>query len=270
MDQDQSAQDRSGYGADDAFGQEQPITNKPVPVQSKGATNGNGAGRFLQPQENQTDKQGETAPRSIPVQSMLGTSSYAGDATLGAVASWPSVPNGSAAGAYAANQPDELPAPPAARAPAAMAAEDARRLSWEAADTWGDVSYTIRMTANAAAGLSYALWWVTGIIFWFSEKRNRYVRFHAWQSLMWTAGLTVLSVAGFLLTSWVLTSAASLHQPMLDALGQALKWIFILSILGLWLWPMVAAFTGHHLRLPWIFGKSAERYSALPRDPARR
>jgi hypothetical protein len=57
---------------------------------------------------------------------------------------------------------------------------------------------------------------------------------------------------------------------MLSALGEALKWIFILGILGLWLWPMVAAFTGHHLRLPWLFGKSAERYSALPRDPVRR
>jgi uncharacterized membrane protein len=269
MDQDQTLQDRNGYD-DDAFGQSQPITDKPVPVQSKSSTNENGAGRSVQPQGNQSNKQGETAPRSIPVKSMLGTSSSAGDASLGAVTAWPSIPDNRAASAYPTNQPEALPTPPALRSPAAMTAEDARRLSWEAADSWGDVSYTIRMTANAAAGLSYVLWWVTGIIFWFAEKRNRYVRFHAWQSLMWTAALTVLAVIGFLLTSFVFTSAASLHQPMLDALGQALKWIFILGILGLWLWPMVAAFTGHHLRLPWIFGKSAERYSALPRDPVRR
>ena len=75
---------------------------------------------------------------------------------------------------------------------------------------------------------------------------------------------------GFLLTSWVFTIASRSEQPMLDVLGQALKWIFILTILGLWLWPMVAAFTGHYLRLPWIFGRFAERYSALPREPARR
>ena len=269
MDQDQSSQDRNGYD-DDAFGQSQPITNKPVPVQSKSSTNGNGAGRFLQPQTNQPDKQGETAPRSIPVKSMQGTSNYTGDASLGAVASWPSIPNDPAASAYPANQPEALPTPPALRAPAAMAGVDAQQLSWEAADSWGDVSYTIRMTANMAAGLSYALWWVTGIVFWFAEKRNRYVRFHAWQSVMWTVGLSILGVIGFLLTNWILTSAASLHQPMLDALGQVVKWIFILSIVGLWLWPMVAAFTGHYLRLPWIFGRWAERYSALPRDPVRR
>src|SRR5689334_13015725 len=44
MDQDQSSQDRNGYD-DDAFGQSQPITDKPVPVQAKNSTNGNGAGR---------------------------------------------------------------------------------------------------------------------------------------------------------------------------------------------------------------------------------
>src|SRR5262245_29735806 len=268
VDQDQTLQDHNGH--DDAFGQSQPITDKPVPVQSKNSTNENGAGRFAQPQGNQSYKQGETAPRSIPVKSMLGTPSRAGDASLGAVAAWPSIPDDRVASAYPTNQPEALPTPPALRSPAAMTAEDARRLSWEAADSWGDVSYTIRMTANMAAGLSYALWWVTGIIFWFAEKRNRYVRFHAFQSFLWTIGLSMVSVAEFLLTSWVLTSAASLHQPMLDALGQALKWIFILSILGLWLWPMVAAFTGHYLRLPGFFSYYADRYSALPRDAARR
>ena len=110
MDQDQSSQDHNGYD-DDAFGQSQPITDKPVPVQSKNSTNGNGAGRFLQPQGNQPDKQGETAPRSIPVKSMLGTSSSAGDASLGAVAAWPSIPDNRAASAY----PSE-PAGGAARA----------------------------------------------------------------------------------------------------------------------------------------------------------
>jgi uncharacterized membrane protein len=276
MDQDQNSQNRNGYN--DAFGQSQPITDKPVPVQSKTAPNGNGAAGFLQPSASQADKLGETAPRSIPVKSMLGMNDIRradpanppGDASLGAVATWPSVPDDLTEQEYPTNQPQALPTPPASRAPAAMTAEEARRLSWEAADSWGDVSYTIRMTANAAAGLSYALWWVTGIIFWFAEKRNRYVRFHAFQSCLWTIGLSILSVAGFLLTSWVLTSAASLHQPMLDTLGQALKWIFILSILGLWLWPMVAAFTGHYLRLPGFFSYYADRYSALPREAARR
>jgi uncharacterized membrane protein len=267
MDKDPSSQDRNGYD-DDAFGQSQPITNKPVPVQSKNSTSENGAGRSAQPQGNQQYKQGETAPRSIPVKSMLGTPSIAGDASLGAAAAWPSIPDNRVASAYPPNQPEALPTPPALRSPTAMTAEDARRLSWEAADSWGDVSYTIRMTANAAAGLSYVLWWVTGIIFWFAEKRNRYVRFHAWQSFVWTGFLTVLSIIGVFLT-WLVLYVAG-HEPVLEMLGRLVGAIFILVIFGLWLWPMAAAFTGHYLRLPWIFGKSAERYSALPRDPVRR
>jgi uncharacterized membrane protein len=278
MEQDQSSHDSNGHDAEDAFGQPQPITDRPTPVpaqsrSSTSATNGagNSAGRFLQPSSAQPG-QGETAPRSIPVKSMLGTNDarLAGAAAVGAVAAWPSIPDDRSASAYPTNQPEALPAPPAVRQAAALAPDNAQRLGWEAADSWGDVSYTIHLTANAAAGLSYVLWWVTGIIFWFAEKRNRYVRFHAWQSIMWTAGLSIIGVLGFLLTSWVFTIAARSEQPMLDVLGQALKWIFILTILGLWLWPMVAAFTGHYLRLPWIFGRFAERYSALPREPARR
>jgi uncharacterized membrane protein len=278
MEQDQSPQDSNGHDAEDAFGQPQPITDRPTPVStqsrsSTSATNGagNSAGSFLQPSSGQPG-QGETAPRSIPVKSMLGTNDarLAGAASLGTVAAWPSIPDDGSANAYPTNQPEALPAPPALRQAAALAPDDAQRLAWEAADSWGDVSYTIHLTANAAAGLSYVLWWVTGIIFWFAEKRNRYVRFHAWQSIMWTAGLSIIGVIGFLLTSWVFTIAARSEQPMLDVLGQALKWIFVLTILGLWLWPMAAAFTGHYLRLPWIFGSSAERYSALPREPARR
>src|SRR5262245_4896168 len=137
MDQDQSSQERNGHDADDAFGQAQPITDKPGSAQSKGSTNGAGAARFLQP-ASQQDNQGETAPRSIPVKSMLGTSNRAGDASLSAVAMWPGGPDDRTASAYPTNQQGALPTPPALRQSAAPLADDAGRLSWEAADSWGD------------------------------------------------------------------------------------------------------------------------------------
>jgi uncharacterized membrane protein len=277
MDQDQPAEGNSGHDTADAFGQPQPITNKPapVPVQSP-----NGAGRFLQTPASPSAGQGEPAPRSIPVRSMLGVNdirqsdppasgtptSVAGAAALGAVAAWPSVPNDATSDRY--SQPGALPAPPALRS--AAAPEDTTHLPWEAADSWGDVAYTIHLTANAAAGLSYLLWWVSGIVFWFAEKRNRYIRFHAFQSFLWTIGLTVLSIVGYLLTNLLFNAATTNHQPILDTLGRVLGAIFILTIFGLWLWPMAAAFSGHYLRLPGFFSKYAERYSAPPRDPRQR
>src|SRR6266536_3408205 len=50
------------------------------------------------------------------------------------------------------------------------------------------------MQPNVAAGLSYVLGWVTGLIFFLIEKQNRFVRFHAMQSILFFGGLTVLNV----------------------------------------------------------------------------
>src|SRR5436853_7023740 len=39
------------------------------------------------------------------------------------------------------------------------------------------------MQPNVEAGLSYVFFWVTGLIFFLMEKQNRFVRFHAMQSI---------------------------------------------------------------------------------------
>ena len=45
-----------------------------------------------------------------------------------------------------------------------------------------------------AAVLAYGGWWVTGLIFWVVERRNRFVRFHAAQSIA-AFGLTGVIMA---------------------------------------------------------------------------
>jgi uncharacterized membrane protein len=47
--------------------------------------------------------------------------------------------------------------------------------------------------ANIAGLLCYVLGWVTGIIFLIIEKDSKFVRFHAWQSIITFGALTVLS-----------------------------------------------------------------------------
>ena len=42
---------------------------------------------------------------------------------------------------------------------------------------------TITLNANNAAGFSYLFGWLSGIFFYFTERTNRFVRFHAWQSI---------------------------------------------------------------------------------------
>jgi len=45
-------------------------------------------------------------------------------------------------------------------------------------------STSLKMRPNTSSALSYVGWWITGLFFLFAERRNRFVRFHAIQSLL--------------------------------------------------------------------------------------
>lgn len=112
-------------------------------------------------------------------------------------------------------------------------------------------SATSGMAENIAGLLCYALGWVSGLIFYFIDKRP-FVRFHAAQSMVVFGGLTIIRVG---LGMAFLTSGVSL--------GFGLLWL--VSILGfvLWILLMIKAYQGERYRLPiaadladQIFGKS--------------
>src|SRR5690625_1187474 len=56
---------------------------------------------------------------------------------------------------------------------------------------------TIDMDRNIAGFLCYLIWFITGIIFLVIEKENRFIRFHALQSIVVSI---VLFVFNFMLT----------------------------------------------------------------------
>ncbi|MEA3355164.1 MAG: DUF4870 domain-containing protein [Patescibacteria group bacterium] len=63
------------------------------------------------------------------------------------------------------------------------------------------------LPVNTASALCYVFGWVSGLVFLLSEKKNAKVRFHAMQSLMFFAGLTIISfvpVIGWLLSPFVM------------------------------------------------------------------
>jgi uncharacterized membrane protein len=94
------------------------------------------------------------------------------------------------------------------------------------------------MAENVAGLLCYALGWVTGLIFYFIDKRP-FVRFHAAQSIVVFGGLTIIRVG---LGMVFLTGGVSL--------GFGLLWL--VSILGfvLWILLMIKAYQGERYRLP--------------------
>lgn len=98
------------------------------------------------------------------------------------------------------------------------------------------------MQANVAALLSYVLGWVTGLIFFLIEKENKFVRFHAFQSIVTFGGFTVLSI--------VLT--------FIPVVGWALIPVVYVLELILWILLMVKAYQGEKFKLP-IAGEMAEK-----------
>lgn len=111
---------------------------------------------------------------------------------------------------------------------------------------------TMQMEPKTAAGLSYVLGWITGIIFFLMEKQNRFVRFHAMQSILFFGGLSVLSI--------VLQVVSGFNIPFISFLALCVNGL--LGIVGLvgWIVLLINGFQGKYFKLP-VIGDYAERYA---------
>ena len=105
------------------------------------------------------------------------------------------------------------------------------------------------MEQNLAGLLCYVLGWVTGIIFLLLEKDNRFIRFHAIQSIVVFGAFTVVEIIlSFIpVVGWILSSLLGLLA-------------FIL-----WIVLMVQAYGGKMYKLP-VAGDIAERNSKPSSD----
>ena len=112
------------------------------------------------------------------------------------------------------------------------------------------------LSQNLAALPSYALGWITGLIFLLLDRRS-YVRFHAAQSTIVFLGLRIFrSVVGALFgMGWWFGGFGNLAVFGLGAL--LLDLLGLLSLV-LWIVLMVKAFQGVPFKVPWV-GELAER-----------
>jgi len=95
---------------------------------------------------------------------------------------------------------------------------------------------------NIEGLLCYILGWITGIVFLVLEKENKFVRFHAMQSL-----------ATFLLLFIILVIIG-----MIPFIGWVISILISIFMLILWLFLMYKAFKGELYKLP-IVGEFAEK-----------
>ncbi|MDD5044302.1 MAG: DUF4870 domain-containing protein [Candidatus Omnitrophica bacterium] len=100
------------------------------------------------------------------------------------------------------------------------------------------------MQPNVAALLCYLLGVITGVIFYVIEKKNKFVRFHAMQSIITFGGIFVaMIVLGFL--------------PFVGWMLGMLLWLFGVI---LWVILMVKGYQGEWFKLP-VIGDIAEKNS---------
>jgi uncharacterized membrane protein len=100
------------------------------------------------------------------------------------------------------------------------------------------------MEQNLEGLLCYVLGWVTGIIFLILEKDNKFVRFHAIQSIVVFGAYTVLAII----------------LEFIPVVGWILNLLLGIAAFILWIVLMVKAYNGQMYKLP-VAGDIAERNS---------
>lgn len=90
---------------------------------------------------------------------------------------------------------------------------------------------------NLAGALAYGLGWMTGAFFLLTEPTNRFVRFHAWQSVILFGAL---SIAWFVAVS-------------IPLIGTIIAFVVIPPVSAfLWLLLMFKAYHGERYKAPYV------------------
>ena len=134
------------------------------------------------------------------------------------------------------------------------------------------------MEAHIAAGLSYLSMFLLGpiipLVFFFVEKQNRFVKFHAAQGILLSIGGAVLGIALVIINTVIAVAVASSGDNT-GAAGAALAVfglltcvysLIALGLVGLVIWGAVAGFSGKYTKLP-VIGNIAEQWAGGPVVP---
>jgi len=98
---------------------------------------------------------------------------------------------------------------------------------------------------NLLAASSYLLWWVTGIIILLVEKENKFVRFHAMQSIILFGGIHIITIV----------------LMLIPILGWLINLALVFVAFILWIVLMWKSFQGEMYKVPYV-GEMAEKQLA--------
>src|SRR5437868_7471799 len=108
------------------------------------------------------------------------------------------------------------------------------------------------LSARTEAILGYLFWWLGGLVFFVIERKNRFVRFHAAQSIIFFGGVSVLLEVLHLISLIPL-----LGFLLAIPISFASSIITVIAILT-WLFMMFQMYRGRNFRIP-IVSEYADR-----------
>ena len=103
------------------------------------------------------------------------------------------------------------------------------------------------LSSSTAAMLAYGGWWLTGALFLFVERRDRFVRFHAAQAMIAFGALALFLILCGVLALVSLSFFPRMFTPLVSAAG--LAWVAGVIV---WVMAMWKAAGGDEWRLPLV------------------
>ena len=114
------------------------------------------------------------------------------------------------------------------------------------------------MEPNVAGLLCYLGWWITGLIFFIMEKENKFVRFHAMQSIVVFGAISIVFIILRIIMSITFNPFA--FGFGLWGVFSIINWIVWVLTLVMWIILMIQAYQGKKFKLPWA-GDFAEKHA---------
>ena len=120
----------------------------------------------------------------------------------------------------------------------------------------GPKSTASGLDPNAAAALSYLFGALTGLLFFLTEPKNKYVRFHALQSIF----LNIAVIMIYIGTGLFLALVAALPGLglLFRFLGAVVYFLLFIATIVLSIIMMIQAYQGEKLKLP-VIGDLADQ-----------
>jgi uncharacterized membrane protein len=110
--------------------------------------------------------------------------------------------------------------------------------------------------SNLLAAIAYLFGIITGLILYLLRPEDRYVKFHAMQSILYCIAIIIIEIVWGVIAGIVTLGTLGVGLLIVAPVSMLLGLIFLL----VWLYLMWQAFNGKKYKLPYI-GDYAEQYA---------